>query len=96
MHISNNLPAAAPQLSSAGKSEVVAPGLERRGLNLPPGIAKKLETGGTAPAGIATRFPAAAVQGEAPTSDITGTDSGNATQVSDGSQPNTPSVDLLV
>jgi hypothetical protein len=96
MHISSNLPATAPQLSSTGKSEVVPPGLERRGLNLPPGITKKLEAGGTAPAGIAKRFPAATVQVVAPTSDTTGTDSGDAAQVSDGSQPNTASVDLLV
>ena len=90
MHISSNLPATAPQLSSTGKSEVVPPGVTKRGLSLPPGIAKKLEAGGTAPAGIAKRFPAATVQVEAPSSDTTGTDSG------DGSQPNTSSVDLLV
>jgi len=94
MHISSNLSAAAPQLSSTGKSEVVPPGLAKRGLDLPPGIAKKLEAGGTAPAGIAKRFPAATVK-EAPTSDITGTDSADAAQASDGSQPS-PSVDLLV
>jgi hypothetical protein len=95
MHISCNLSATAPQLSSTGKSEVVPPGLAKRGLDLPPGIAKKLDAGVTAPAGIAKRFPAATVQ-EAPSSDTTGTNSRDAVQTSDGSQPNTPTVDLLV
>ena len=33
------------------------PGLARRGLTLPPGISKKLESGGALPEGIAKRFP---------------------------------------
>jgi hypothetical protein len=72
------------------------PGLEGRGLNLPPGIAKKLEAGGIAPAGIAKRFPTAAVQVGTPISDTTGTETGDAAQPADGSQVNVPSVDLLV
>ena len=32
-----------------GKSKNVPPGLQHRELGLPPGIAKKLEAGGTAP-----------------------------------------------
>jgi hypothetical protein len=89
MHICSALPATAPQPSSSGKSKVVPPGLAGRGLNLPPGIAKKLEAGGIAPAGIAKRFPAATVQVGMPTSETTA-------PPPDGSQVNTPSVDLLV
>ena len=43
-----------------GKSKEVPQGLQRRELELPPGIAKKLDAGGTLPAGILKRFPAAA------------------------------------
>lgn len=57
MHISGVVSAHVPQL--AGKSKEVPPGLQRRELDLPPGIAKKLEADGTAPPGIAKRFPAA-------------------------------------
>jgi hypothetical protein len=96
MHISNALPVAAPQLSSSGKSKVVPPGLAGRGLNLPPGITKKLEAGGIEPKGIARRFPPAIVQDGTPTSETTGTEPGDAAQPPDGSQVNTPSVDLLL
>ena len=54
------------------KSKIVTPGLADRGLSLPPGIAAKLEGGGTAPAGIAKRFPAATVQVGTPTPETTG------------------------
>jgi len=96
MHISSVVPVTPSQLSSSGKSKVVPPGLAGRGLNLPPGIAKKLKAGGIAPAGIATRFPAAAVQVGTPISDTTGTKTGGAAPPPDGSQVNVPSVDLLV
>lgn len=66
MHVSGTRPALATPPSPPGKSAVVPPGLARRSLDLPPGIAKKLEDGGVAPAGIAKRFPAAAVQPEVP------------------------------
>jgi hypothetical protein len=59
MHISITRPPVTTPLPSPGKSKDMPPGLARRGLDLPPGIAKKLENGGTAPAGIAKRFPAA-------------------------------------
>ena len=62
MHISSTGPAAPAQILAPGSSKIVPPGLARRGLDLPPGIAKKLDAGGTAPAGIAKRFPAATVQ----------------------------------
>lgn len=58
MHISG---ISVAQVPPAGKSKDVPPGLERRGLDLPPGIAKKLEGGGSAPSGIVNRFPAATV-----------------------------------
>ena len=48
------------QLHSNGRSTKVPPGLARRELDLPPGIAKKIAAGGVAPDGIAKRFPAAA------------------------------------
>jgi hypothetical protein len=96
MHISSAVPVAPSQPSSPGKSKVVPPGLAGRGLNLPPGIAKKLEAGGIAPPGIAKRFPAATVQVGTPISDTTGTTAGDAAPPPDGSQVNAPSVDILV
>jgi hypothetical protein len=39
-------------------SKTLPAGLARRDLELPPGIEKKLAAGGTAPQGIANRFPA--------------------------------------
>ena len=96
MHISGTAAATPSQLPSSGKSKVVPPGLAGRGLDLPPGIAKKLAAGGIAPAGIAKRFPAATVQAGTP-SETTGSDTSGAVPPADGSSPdNTPSVDLLV
>ena len=57
--------------ASAGKSKDIPPGLQRRELDLPPGIAKKLEAGGTAPRGIVNRFPAAAAPTETPSEPVT-------------------------
>ena len=59
MHISSVSPALPPERSLTDSSKVVPPGLARRNLDLPPGIAKKLEAGASAPHGIAQRFPAA-------------------------------------
>ena len=58
MHISGSRSAIATQPVTLGKSTEVPPGLARRGLDLPPGIAKKLDDGGVTPAGIAKRFSA--------------------------------------
>jgi hypothetical protein len=78
------------QLPTSGASNVVPPGLERRGLDLPPGIAKKLEKGGEVPPGIAQRFPAATT----PTSDSATETSTDAP--ADGSSSDTSSINLLV
>jgi hypothetical protein len=95
MHISKTASAIPSQLPQSGKSKVVPPGLAGRGLDLPPGIARELEAGGVAPAGIAKRFPAATVQAGAPTS-TTRTDADGVAPLADGSsQDSTPSVDLL-
>jgi hypothetical protein len=97
MHVSSAVPAIPSPLPSSGKSKIVPPGLADRDLALPPGIAKKLEAGGIAPAGIAQRFPAATVQVGTPTSETTGTETGSVAPPPDGSsQNNTSSVDLLV
>jgi hypothetical protein len=107
MHISSTGPAAPVQIPAPGSSKVVPPGLARRGLDLPPGIAKKLDAGGTMPAGIARRFPAATVQPGAsvePSSSpetsppTPGTAPDGVAQTADSSTSgNTnPSVDLLV
>ncbi len=96
MHISSAVPVTASQLSSSGKSKVVPPGLAGRGLDLPPGIAKKLEAGGIAPAGIAKRFPAATAQVGTPIPDTTGTAAGDTAPPPDGSQVNVSPVDILV
>ena len=53
-----------------GKSKDVPAGLQRRELDLPPGIAKKIEAGGTAPRGIVNRFPAAAPVTETPSEPV--------------------------
>jgi hypothetical protein len=87
MHIPK---ATALQLSAPGMSKVMPPGLERRGLDLPPGIAKKLEKGGEVPPGIAQRFPAATTL----TSDSA---TGTSTDVTaDGSSSDTSSINVLV
>jgi hypothetical protein len=78
------------QLPTSGMSNVVPPGLERRGLDLPPGIAKKLEKGGEVPPGIAQRFPAATT----PTADSATETSTDAP--ADGSSSDTSSINLLV
>jgi hypothetical protein len=82
-----------------GKSNVVPPGLARRQLELPPGIAKR-DASGTLPPGIAKRFPSATL----PAPSIPGTQS----ETVDEAQNSTPaptdssalnsssSVDLLV
>jgi hypothetical protein len=96
MHISSAVPVPSP-LPLSGKSKVVPSGLAGRGLNLPPGIAKRLEAGGIAAAGIAERFPVATVQVGTSTPETSGTDAGGVAPPTDGSsQDNTPSVDLLV
>jgi hypothetical protein len=93
MQITSAAPTISSQLPSTSKSKVVPPGLANRGLDLPPGIAKKLEAGGTASAGIAKRFPAAAVQG----GETNETDMDGVASPPDGSPQDTnPSVDLLV
>jgi hypothetical protein len=54
VHISARFAAATPLFAN---DKAVPPGLTRRGLTLPPGISKKLESGGALPEGIAKRFP---------------------------------------
>ena len=88
MHISK---ATALQLPTSGVSSVVPPGLERRGLDLPTGIAKKLEKGGEVPPGIAHRFPAATT----PTTDSSATGT-SAEAPADGSSSDTSLINLLV
>jgi hypothetical protein len=87
MHVSKTAP-----LQSSGMSNVVPPGLARRGLDLPPGIAKKLQNGGELPPGIAQRFPAAS----APTSDSGVTGTSTDAPAADGSSSDTSSINLLV
>jgi hypothetical protein len=84
MHISKTAP-----LQSSGMSNVVPPGLARRGLDLPPGIAKK-QSGGELPPGIAQRFPAAT----APISDSSVTEMSADVPAADGSS--SESINLLV
>ena len=106
MHISSIGSAAPAQLTSPGKSKAVPPGLARRELDLPPGIAKKLEAGGTMPPGIAKRFPSGTVQPvdpqsspeTSPASETVAAQS-SVTTPADGSSPNSSSissVDLFV
>jgi len=59
MHISSVRPPLTPEPSLTDASKAVPPGLARRHLDLPPGIAKKLEAGASVPRGIAQRFPQA-------------------------------------
>jgi hypothetical protein len=111
MDISATRPPVTAPLPSPGKSKDVPPGLARRDLDLPPGIAKKLENGGTAPAGIAKRFPAAtpkpgptpepsSTPETPPTSETTAgtTPAGTPAQIVDssGSGSTSPILDLLV
>jgi len=87
MHISSVGPALPPERSLRDTFKAVPPGLARRHLDLPPGIAKKLEAGASAPPGIAQRFSAASA---APTaSDPVLDDTGDETPLS------TASVDIL-
>ena len=78
----------------SGKSAVVPPGLARRDLELPPGIAKKLDDGGVVPAGIAKRFPAATLPPEAPVEPSS--DAGALPVDATANSTVTPVVDLLV
>src|SRR5712691_865946 len=107
MDISATRPPVTTPLPSPGKSKDVPPGLARRGLGLPPGIAKKLENGGTAPAGIAKRSPAATPKPgptptpeTPPTSETTAgtTPAGTPVQTVDssGSGSTSPILDLVV
>ena len=59
MHISSVRQPLTPEPSLTDASKAVPPGLARRHLDLPPGIAKKLEAGASIPRGIAQRFPQA-------------------------------------
>jgi hypothetical protein len=76
-------------------SKATPPGLASRDLELPPGIAKKLEGGGTLPPGIAKRFPAAIEPVTTPT-EVIPTDQAGTPPVTDGSSQETSSLDLLV
>ena len=101
MHISTVGSPAPAQLPSSGKSKAVPPGLARRELGLPPGIAKKLGAGGTTPPGIAKRFPSATAQPGDPqsspeTSPETVAAQSSVTTPADGPSSNSSSVDLLV
>jgi hypothetical protein len=93
MHISGTTPVP-PQISASGKSKDVPPGLFRRGLDLPPGIARKLAAGGTPPPGILKRFPAATPTPE-PTPPAPDAVSGAGIPNSDGSSNTTPSIDIV-
>ena len=94
MHVSSIGSGAPAQPTSPGKSKAVPPGLARRELDLPPGIAKKLEAGGTMPPGIAKRFPSATVQ---PVDPQSSPETSPASE-NDGSSPSSSisSVDLFV
>jgi hypothetical protein len=98
MHVSSTVPVISSQPQSPGKSQVVPPGLAKRGLDLPPGIAKKQAAEGTgwaAPAGIAKRFPAAALQ-PGTTSETSGTETDGAPPALTQDNTTPTSVDLLV
>ena len=95
MRVSSGVAPLAANLTSPGMSKTTPPGLARRDLELPPGIAKKLEGGGVVPPGIAKRFPAAAAPVTPPT-EVIPTDPAGMPPVTDGSSPETPSLDLLV
>ena len=84
MHISATAPPAVSTTSPAsGKSKVVPPGLARRDLELPPGIARKLGAGGAVPPGISRRFPAAAPLLDAPIEAAPNPDTGDVTAALD-------------
>jgi hypothetical protein len=87
MHVFKTAP-----LQSSGMPNVVPSGLARRGLDLPPGIAKNLQNGGKVPPGIAQRFPAAA----APTADSSVTGTSTDAAAADGSSSDTSSINLVV
>ena len=89
MHISKTAPS---QLPGSGVSNAVPPGLARRGFDLPPGIAKKLDNGGEVPPGIAQRFPAATP----PASDSSVTGTSTDAPTADDSSSETSSINLLV
>jgi hypothetical protein len=95
MHISSTGPVTSTPPTSPGKSQIVSPGLANRDPALPPGIAKKLDAGGTPPPGIAKRFPAATIT---PTSDMSGTETSSGTQTGNASSQDdtTSTVDLLI
>jgi len=95
MRVSSGVAPLAAKLTSQGMSKATPAGLARRDLELPPGIAKKLENGGVLPPGIARRFPAAAEPVTPPT-EVIPTDPAGTPPVSDGSSPETSSLDLLV
>ena len=89
MYVSKTSPLQRP---SSGMSDLVPPGLARRGLDLPPGIAKKLQNSGEVPPGIAQRFPAAT----APTLDSSVTGTSTDVPAAEGSSSDTSSINLLV
>ena len=95
MRVSSGVAPLAAKLTSAGMSKATPPGLARRDLELPPGIAKKLEHGGALPPGIDKRFPAAAEPARPPT-EVVPTDPAGTPPVTDGSSPETSPLDLLV
>jgi hypothetical protein len=78
MHVSSIGAAHIPQ---APGNKDVPPGLQRRDLDMPPGIAKKLDADGTVPPGIAKRFPAAVVPTETPSEPTTDTQPSEGTTV---------------
>jgi len=92
MHISATKAAIATAPSSAGKSALVPQGLAPRGLALPPGIAKKLDDGGAAPAGIANGFPPAGT----PETPIENASDAAVLTTDVGTAATTPLVDVLV
>ncbi len=96
MRVSCGVAPLAAKLTSAGMSKATPPGLARRDLELPAGIAKKLEHGGALPPGIAKRFPAAAEPVTPPTTEVIPTDPAGMPPVTDGSVPETSPLDLLV
>ena len=95
MKVSSGVAPLAAKLASPGMSKATPPGLARRDLELPPGIAKKLEGGGTLPPGIAKRFPAA-IEPVTPPTEVIPTDPAGIPPVTDGSSQETSSLDLLV
>ena len=95
MRVSSGVAPLAAKLTSPGMSKATPPGLARRDLELPPGIAKKVEGGGTLPPGIASRFPAV-IEPVTPPTDAIPTDQAGMPPVADGSSQETSSLDLVV